>query len=82
MKGTQPNSHCRQTNRIVETCDPKLNFWNFIQVVWKFNWQSMPTNLTPKIWYVGAIRVNKPIQKEKNQHFNLNNTINSVTIHK
>ncbi len=65
MKDIQPKFYCRQINGTVEICDPKLNFWDFAQVVWKFNWQSMPINLTPKMWYVGAIRVNKPIKYGK-----------------
>ncbi len=61
MKESWPNSHCRQTNGTVQISDPKLNFWDFTYVVWKVNWQLMPTKLTPKMWYVSAIRINKPI---------------------
>ncbi len=65
MKGTQPNSYSNQTNRTVENNNPKLKIYNFSQEALNLELQSMLRNLTPKIWYVGAIRVNKPIQYEK-----------------
>ncbi len=77
MRDIQPKFHYRQTNRTVKTYDPKLNFWDFTYVVWKFNWQSMSRKLTPKMWYMSAIIINKPVQYEKSQHFDLNSAMNS-----
>ncbi len=65
MKDTQPNSYSNQTNGTVENKGPKLKNYNFSQRTQKLNWQSMPTKLTPKLWYMGAIRTNKPIKYRK-----------------
>ncbi len=65
MKNIQSNFYSNQTNGIVENSDPKLKIYNFSQETYKLNWQSMPTKLTPKMWYMSTIRINKPIKYEK-----------------
>ncbi len=65
MKDIQPNSHCKKSNRIVEMSDPKLKIYKLSQETLKFEWQSMSTNLTLKMWYVSAFRTNIPIKNEK-----------------
>ncbi len=65
MKDTQPNSHSNQTNGIVENMGPKLKNCNFSQETQELNWQPMPTKLTPKMWYMGTIKTNKPIKYRK-----------------
>ncbi len=65
MKDTQPNSHSNQTNGIVENKGLKLKNCNFSQETQKLDWQSMPTKLTPKMWYMGTFRINKLIKNRK-----------------
>ncbi len=77
MKDIQAKSHSSKTNGIIEYSDPKLKIYNLFQEALNLEWQSMPTNLTLKIWHVSAFRTNIPIKHKKTQHFDLNGAMNS-----